>query len=447
MLAQLQSIFSDLTSHITTNQFASGGLLLGVGGIIIAYLRNIPNLLGQKLLRLISIEVQVSRPNELFSHLNNFFADKQPAKYSRNFKATYSQKDTIEESIKISLGEGTHMFFYKGILMICSRAIRKDSQNNSSEQNEYFTIRLFTRSKEKMRKFLMEATLSAEPDYSNIKIYQTDRWGDSWDLIKRAKVRSAKHIVLPEGTFDFLVKDIEHFYTSEKWFEELGIPHKRGYLFYGPPGNGKTSTIVCLASHFSIPVYLIPKLNDTNIEKMCSLFSELPKRAFVVFEDIDAMLHKGRKKSKSKIDDLLGGDEDKDVEKESDEEKKINFSGLLNALDGITTPEGHIIFMTTNHPENLDAALIRPGRIDRKVAFNNPDAFQMGKIYQKFFPQASPKDLEDFTKVMLPQSPSASELQEFLLKHRTVPEALQASTDLLKKEKKRGKNNTKSKSN
>lgn len=448
MIQQLQTIFNDVTSHISTNQFATGGLLLGIGGIIVAYLRNIPSQIGQKILRLISIEVQIARPNELFTHLNNFFAEKQPARYSRNFKATYAQKDTLEDSIKISLGEGTHMFFYKGIFVICRRAIRKDQQNNSSEQNEYFQLRLFTRSKAKMKSFLMDATLSAEPDYSNIKIYQIDRWGDGWELIKRAKIRNPKHIVLPEGIFDFLTKDIQDFYNSESWFEELGIPHKRGYLFYGPPGNGKTSTIVCLASHFSIPVYIIPKLTDANIDKMCSLFSELPKKAFVVFEDIDAMLHKKRK-AKSRIDELLGDDaddEEKDAAKETTEEKKVNFSGLLNALDGMTTPEGHIIFMTTNHPESLDPALIRPGRVDRKVEFHNPDAFQIGKIFQKFFPQSDPQSVERFVKGMQPRSHSASELQEFLLKHRDINEAIAVAEQPIKKGKTRGKNNTKSKS-
>lgn len=450
MIPGLPSIpsLSDITAHISNNQFATGGLLLGIGGIIVAYLRNFPKLLWDKALRLVSVEVQINRPNELFTHLNNFFADKQPAKYTRNFKATYSQKDTLAESIKISLGEGTHMFFYKGMFIICNRAIRKDAGNQGGgrgDENEYFKLRMFTRSKDKMKQFLMDATLSAEPEYSNIKIYQIDRWGEGWELVKRAKVRSSKHIILPEGMFDFLVNDIQEFYGKEAWFEEMGIPYKRGYLFSGPPGNGKTSTIVCLASHFDIPVYIIPKLTDSNIDKMTTLFSELPKRAFVVFEDIDAMLHKTRKEKPSLFDDE--DDEEKEKSQElSAEEKKLNFSGLLNALDGITTPEGHIIFMTTNFPELLDKALIRPGRIDKKIAFNNPDKYQIGKIFQKFLPHASSEEIESFSKYMQPRNLSASELQEFFLQHTTIESALGAAKESTKG-KKNGKNNTKSKSN
>ena len=51
---------------------------------------------------------------------------------------------------------------------------------------------------------------------------------------------------------------------------------------------------------------------------------------------------------------------------------RLTFSGLLNAIDGVTSTEGRIVFMTTNYPERLDAALIRPGRVDfRYICFHN----------------------------------------------------------------------------
>jgi len=51
-------------------------------------------------------------------------------------------------------------------------------------------------------------------------------------------------------------------------------------------------------------------------------------------------------------------------------QKQISFSGLLNALDGVRAQEGRIIFMTTNHPEKLDPALMRPGRADFHALIN-----------------------------------------------------------------------------
>jgi len=51
----------------------------------------------------------------------------------------------------------------------------------------------------------------------------------------------------------------------------------------------------------------------------------------------------------------------------SGQDKFVSFSGLLNAIDGVRSQEGRILFMTTNHKENLDPALLRPGRADKHI--------------------------------------------------------------------------------
>ena len=62
----------------------------------------------------------------------------------------------------------------------------------------------------------------------------------------------------------------------------------------------------------------------------------------------------------------------------SGKEGGLTFSGLLNALDGVSSAEGRIILMTTNHVERLDPALIRPGRADVKLLLENATAEQAG---------------------------------------------------------------------
>ena len=63
----------------------------------------------------------------------------------------------------------------------------------------------------------------------------------------------------------------------------------------------------------------------------------------------------------------------------------ITFSGLLNALDGVYAQEGNLIFMTTNHKENLDPALIRPGRIDRQLEFKHTTRDQLQGMFEHFY--------------------------------------------------------------
>lgn len=64
----------------------------------------------------------------------------------------------------------------------------------------------------------------------------------------------------------------------------------------------------------------------------------------------------------------------------------VTFSGLLNSLDGVTSSEERIIFMTTNHRERLDPALIRPGRVDMKVLIDNASESQARQMFLRFFP-------------------------------------------------------------
>jgi SpoVK/Ycf46/Vps4 family AAA+-type ATPase len=69
----------------------------------------------------------------------------------------------------------------------------------------------------------------------------------------------------------------------------------------------------------------------------------------------------------------------------SDDESKLSLSGLLNAIDGIFNSDGRILIMTTNHPDVLDKALIRPGRIDRKILFNLCSREQIHDMYKMMF--------------------------------------------------------------
>lgn len=77
---------------------------------------------------------------------------------------------------------------------------------------------------------------------------------------------------------------------------------------------------------------------------------------------------------------------------ENDEQKaafrglnRVTLSGLLNALDGVASSEGRIVFMTTNYLDRLDAALIRPGRVDLKEYIGYCTRFQLEQMYRRFY--------------------------------------------------------------
>ncbi len=149
-----------------------------------------------------------------------------------------------------------------------------------------------------------------------------------------------------------------------------GVPYRRGYLLYGPPGTGKTSFVQAISGALKLNLcYLNLSGGNFDDDGLNRLLSEAPPRSIILLEDVDAMF----------------------VERTSTvHEQRISFSGFLNALDGVRSQEGQILFMTTNHKEKLDDALLRPGRADVHVKLDLASEKQIKGMYARFFPDAEP---------------------------------------------------------
>jgi len=112
-----------------------------------------------------------------------------------------------------------------------------------------------------------------------------------------------------------------------------------------------------------------------------------------------------------------------------------HLSGLLNALDGVSSREGRILFLTTNHPERLDPALIRPGRVDRKVELSHSTPEQARRIFLWFYQDCglAAAELEDlagrFAAEVPPNRVCMAAIQEHLLRHRGEPAAAAHEVD------------------
>lgn len=170
------------------------------------------------------------------------------------------------------------------------------------------------------------------------------RWGD-WSRRQDLQSRTIDSVVLRPGQKEEIVDDLDQFLKDEDAYNRLGIPYHRGYLFHGPPGTGKSSFAKALASHFGLDVYYVPLSDLEQDASLLQLLSAVAPRSLVLFEDID-ILHA----AKERDDEGVFG---------------VTLSGLLNALDGVGTPNGLITVLTTNNISVLDSALIRPGRVDR----------------------------------------------------------------------------------
>jgi len=232
-------------------------------------------------------------------------------------------------------------------------------------------------------------------------------------LGKRTK-RDIDSIYLPKAQKDDILKDLEKFINSEtkKRYHKLGINYKRIYLLEGLPGTGKTSLITGLASKFNYNISIIsfvPKMTDIDlIMSLKSLrgFEEEDrkhKKTFIVFEDIDCIF--------------------KERKSNDEHRNNITFSGLLNALDGITTND-IICFITTNYKHNLDSALLRPGRIDYIMRFDYATKEQIIDIFREFTSETNNDVIQEFydkcaklTKIKF----TTALLQQYLIKYIDKP--------------------------
>ncbi|KAJ3498355.1 hypothetical protein NLG97_g1185 [Lecanicillium saksenae] len=247
-----------------------------------------------------------------------------------------------------------------------------------------------------------------------------------WQQVARRPVRPLQTVVLDNKKKHDILRDMNEYLhpTAPWWYASRGIPLRRGYLFHGPPGTGKTSFSFALAGIFGIDIYVI-SLQDGSIteEDLSTLFIKLPRRCVVLLEDIDsAGIHRDGKLSSYQeknvgasehLNTSFGENDAKDVEHvssdcessyqvESDtlsrssrgagstrQDKSgrsgISLSGLLNAIDGVASHEGRILIMTTNTPESLDSALVRPGRVDMQVRFTMATQLQTQELFQRMY--------------------------------------------------------------
>ncbi|PHH52191.1 Mitochondrial chaperone BCS1 [Ceratocystis fimbriata CBS 114723] len=284
---------------------------------------------------------------------------------------------------------GISWFRFEGKLFLVRRVNSGDSQSQklpfvhepySSEYQEAATgaeplvIMCLGRSIDPIKRFLnacQEFTAKQAEKYVTVRTVR-GRWrNDEWDVTILRPRRSLDSVYISKEVKESLIQDITTYLlpSTRNYYISHGIPYRRGYLFHGPPGTGKTSLSFALAAHFNIPLHVINLQMIQGDSDLEVLFIALPPRCIVLLEDIDCICMKRRRQFTTHDPDDGGVSSSSESEDERNHRSYFNLSlsGLLNVLDGVISQEGRIVVMTSNMPEKLDEALVRPGRIDRKV--------------------------------------------------------------------------------
>jgi mitochondrial chaperone BCS1 len=414
----LDTLIATIQSQLE-NQVVSGGLMLGFIAAAAASMRKLPLILWNQVKRILIVTAVIDSRNDLFNAAITWL-DRAPAgKSSRFFTVIQSnneEKDGISIAAKnaasgvtadaprqlpkllYSPAPGLHVFFHRGVLMWIEREIQMNLQ-----VIETLRISALFAPRRTVEALLAEMLKAAYGALANQTVLWTvDRWAENWQRADSKSRRPIDSVVLTGDVRNDLLTDVAKFFESREWYAKLGVPWRRGYLFYGPPGTGKTSLAFALAGHLNLDLCLLSltnnKLTDQNIAE---LLQKTPARSIILVEDVDAFFN-ARDKVESKIE--------------------VSFSGLLNAMDGVAAQEGRILILTTNHRERLDAALIRPGRIDKQLELANATAEQAKALFLRFFPQAEAL-AEDIRLKYANQTLSPASIQQSLIGSQTAEQA------------------------
>ncbi|KAI7855617.1 BCS1 N terminal-domain-containing protein [Circinella umbellata] len=421
----LGGFISTIAEKLGMGELATGGLQLAVIGGAVAGFRYFGGFFLEYLKKQTIAAVDFDSRDESYSWILNWLNDHP---YSRN-ASRFSVSTTITRAGQRLIGEGLdahklppvyflpapgiHIFMYKNRLLWLTRERPQPSSAaaavaTSSPALERIQISTFGRS----RNLLEDLVLNAQKQYidrdlSRTVVYAADQYG-AWRRTRSRPKRPLSTIVIPTNVKSDLVVDAQEFLVSEKWYSDRGIPYRRGYLLYGTPGSGKTSFVYSLAGELGLNIYVVNLSNKSlTDDTLGELVTETPSRCILLIEDVDAAFIQ-RTKGEGTITN------------------NITFSGLLNAIDGVAAQEGRILCMTTNHIEKLDAALIRPGRIDVRVHFGNATQNQAYELFQKFYPSLKEDESHALASSFASKVPdmkfSMAHLQGFLMGHKRNPE-------------------------
>lgn len=381
-----EQVVKFVTEQLAQNELLAGGAVLAALVAAFNYLRRVPFLLMQWSRFLLVSEVDIPDRTRVFGWVSRWVAQHKYARKARRVSVETHKGDDAE----YTPAPGWHLIWWKKRPLILRR-VRKEGTGELASRafRETWKITVFGR-RHLVDSFIVECLEAARHEAKQF-IDVHEAMNGYWNNPVRKPKRSIESVILAPTTKVRLIDDITKFINSKEWYREMNIPWRRGYLLHGPPGNGKSSLITAVASMLDYSVYIMA-LKGMGEQDFSSLMQDVPEKAILLMEDIDCLMNRDGK------------------------DEALSFSTLLNCLDGVVASEGRLVFMTTNHPERLDPALTRPGRVDMNVEIPNATQPQIARLYKRFYP--SSKNGEEFAGWLKDSGVSMAQLQNYFLQHR-----------------------------
>lgn len=357
------------------------------------------------------VSVEIRNTDEAFEWVE-FWLDSLPyAKTSRRLLLSThkgNEGNNFEPYLFLTPAPGHHVFYYKDSIIWLNRntnegTAKPDSSDGYSsliKPKESFHLTLLGRSQKTIQDLVDDIQKTAQEMLKQKPKFYTSIFG-SWYDRHDINEKPIASVILPNKMEQTIIKDLKWFFDSADWYKERGIPYRRGYLFWGQNGSGKSSLSMALAGELGLNLYML-NLNAARMtdDSLLDMIHSVKDRSLILFEDIDVV--QPRRKDGTK-----------------DAGEKVSLSGLLNVIDGPSAREGCVIIMTTNYKDRLDPALIRAGRADVCVEFTYATVEQIYRFYERFYNGKTTVSFEYLEALCKDTQYSMADIQQKLIENRT----------------------------
>jgi chaperone BCS1 len=401
------AIFNQVWETISKNEFFQGGALVALLGAVWFYLKSIPNRILRTLDRYCTLTITINDGNYEFvcltKYIHNLYKDSCFGRYA---KVTRGGK----EYTTMSGHRWRRVGWLTWVKIVLSERELESKAGGSGDAIQYSTVLKFLGIQK--RKHLSKLIAEAYKQYGPKKERRdVNLWkGSYFEYATELPERSLKTVYSHQA--HAVLEDIKVFQRSRDFYKSRGIPYRKGYLFHGPPGTGKTSTCIALANELNRNLNIV-NLSAVSGSGLTQALST--DNCIILFEDVDCV-------KASKDRDKESPDQTNKGPLGNDDFQFLSLSELLNALDGALTGENIIFFFTTNKPEVLDKALIRPGRVDKMVPMSYMSQSELEWMYESYFGEHLPEG-----RKVLGGLTAATAQNEFI-SHRDKEKFIQVTT-------------------
>jgi len=436
--AYIESTAKWFAEYTRSNPVIGGVIGVWLLTTITFFLRAVPNTIWDFFLRHFTVEVTVHNKDNAFYHLLEWYEAKGFGKRARTLRI--HRVDGGGQTL--SAGFGFH-YFWRGLRLFKMTRGSEETQMGM-DVKEIITITTYGRSQAPIRKLFVDVKPKRFDNLTSVYSWS----GSGWSYQTTQDGRTIKSVVLPEVVKNSVLNHLKRFKDDADFYLDNGIPYRTGICLHGSPGTGKTSLVRALCDYLKKDLYRL-SLNYVTDATLESALSSVPGNGIVLIEDIDtfsvaktrkidrrnmpktnrngavevpvAIGDHGGKTPDLSLDKFLKDRATPAAEPAVSDYESLSFltlSGVLNAIDGVTTSKGRILIMTTNHVENLDSALMRTGRVDLTVQLPVLDDETFRDMFARFYPdyELPASNIEWYDGI------TPAEFQSYVIENRKDPE-------------------------